>query len=291
MNKRSLGIVLSAALGATPIIANADCPFSGFYGGVQVGGSFVSGRESVGTSGATTVLGESGNIGTFSHRAFKRNSFAGEFFLGYGCDICDEFYLGAELFVKGARATATNSDDANGSTTISPNVAIRVLPEVTLSQDIATQTQSRLRPWEFGIDFRPGFVFCKNAMLYGRVGVAFNRMSVRTSTTYTSGLAVAAVPPISVTFPTNSLIVDNHRNLAGLRLGLGLEKALCENLTLRTDYVYTHYRRVSNSGSNQVINAVSVAGGAPIPVGSSVSSNTTSRAGSHSVMIGLSYYW
>jgi len=285
MKKKSLGIALSAALIAatTPVIAYEECPFSGFYGGVQLGGNFLSGRETVGTSGSTAIgvpVVSLESINTFSKRAVRRNSFAGEIFAGYGCDIWDQVYLGAEIFVKGARATATNVDDANS--------AILTAPATTLSQDIATQVRTRLRPWEFGIDFRPGFLLCDDALLYGRVGYSYNRASIRTATTYSSSLTVAGV---TTAFPTNSVIVDSHRHTGALRLGLGLEQELCDNLTLRTDYTYSRYRKVNTSGSNALLSALVIPGAAPVPISSTVSNNTTSRLISHAFMIGLSYYW
>lgn len=281
MKNSTLGIALSAALIAatTPVIAN-ECPFSGFYGGVQLGGSFLSGTETVSTSGSTTIgtgaVVSSERINTFSSRAVKRNSFAGDLFLGWGCAMWDPIYLSAEIFVKGTRATATNIDDANSSSNFTGFV--------TLNQDIATQVRSRLRPWEFGIDFRPGYLVCEDTLLYGRVGYVYNRFSLRTTTTYTTSLTSPA--GVTTALPTNTLLVDNHRHTGALRLGLGLEQELCENFTLRTDYTFTRYRRVNTNGTNAIASAV-----LGTPVTSTVSNGTSSRLISHAFMIGLSYYW
>jgi len=288
MKKRSLRIALSAALigAALPVIAYEECPFSGFYGGVQVGGSFVSGRETVGTSGVLSTgtppapLVPAESINTFSDRGFRKNSVAGDIFLGYGCSAWDPVYLGAEIFLRGAKATTTNLDDANMSlSTAAPSV---------IAQDIATQVRTRLRPWEFGIDARPGVLLREDFLLYGRVGVAFNRLSVTTSTAYTVSTTAGAV---TRTFPANSLVVNSHRNIGALRLGLGVEKEICENLTLRTDYTYSRYRKVNTSGTQSIATLVPILIAPPITFTSTASNNTSTRAVSHSLMVGLSYYW
>lgn len=290
MKRKSFRIALAAALisAATPMIAHEECPFSGFYGGAQLGGTFLSGRDSLSVSGSAVVgppVEVSFGNNDFSDRSSRKNSFAGDVFLGYGCGAWDPIYLGAELFLKGNKATITNVDEASATTI---DVGVRIVGVPTF-QNIATQVRSRLRPWEFGIDARPGVLLCEDTLLYGRIGVAFNRLSVRTITSNSANVTT----PLDgvVTVPVNTILLEKHKNIGALRLGLGLEKEICENLSLRTDYIYTRYRKVTNSGSNGPVASTIATLGGPIAGTSTVSSTTVNRLLGHSVMLGLSYYW
>jgi len=290
MKIRTLKRVLTTALiaGSASVAAATETAFQGFYTGVEKGGSFMSGRESVSTSGNTAIIrfNDSGNINTFSARALRKNSLAGAVFAGYGGTVWDRFYLAIEGYYKAANERTNNLDDANSAQRTGP--IVRLLP--TLNQDIATQVRTRLRPWELGADIRPGIFLTDTFLLFGKIGVAFNELSVKTMTTYTTAASDSFNPLVPVfALPVNAQVTENRQAFTGLRLGLGVEKEILPNLLLRSQYAYTRYRKVQTGGGNFMSNFV----GAPVNsvVNSTITTSSSTKVRSHAVMMGLSYFW
>ena len=109
------------------------------------------------------------------------------------------------------------------------------------SQDITTTTISKLQNGEFGADFRPGFMMDTNTMLYGRIGVAFNRATLKTSNTFVFNNLGDSITYVSPFYKTK-----NH-NAPALRLGIGLERHVSDSISITADYIYTYYGNVKTS--------------------------------------------
>jgi len=124
---------------------------------------------------------------------------------------------------------------------------------------------------EFALDARPGIIVACNSLLYARVGVARNKLTFNTTQNATVATAVVA----QTTFPISQ---TTAKNVTGLRLGAGLEQKIFQCLSLRLDYIYTHYKRM------QFGNAASIGI-------ASLSNSTSVKTANHSVLLGLSYYW
>jgi len=80
--------------------------------------------------------------------------------------------------------------------------------------------------YDYGLSIRPGFLVSDNLLLYTRIGFVRSR------------------------FDDNA--TDTNVNLNGLRLGLGTEFALSNNLNARLDWVYTNYQSNNYSDAYQI---------------------------------------
>lgn len=261
-------VVLVAAATATPAYSNDRCAFSGFYTGIAIGDSVTTGHarstESVTERVGGTTFTDSRSI----RGGLKKNAFVGEIHAGYG-EAWDCLYLGGEIFFKGSRVRARNSVTDSATEVVGAN---------TVFTSTLTETHSaRLRSGEFGIDFRPGVLVNPCSLLYARVGVGFNRLSINRRTTFS--VTVPGVGSGSVT----GNVINRHKNVAALRLGAGLETEICANWTLRADYAYTRYRKAHHATSGTIVN--------PIVGTLGVSSNSHVSLNNHTMMLGASYYW
>lgn len=138
------------------------------------------------------------------------------------------------------------------------------------SESIFDTTRVNVGPWQYGIDARPGLLFGKT-LLYARVGVAFSRLELETESRNSAGI------PELFNFPFND---SKNKHSQFLRVGGGIERHFTPRLTLRADYIYTDYRKLSLSGSNN--------GGESTLFTFTDSKEVKLR--NHRFMVGLSYY-
>lgn len=277
---RVLALVLFFA--ATTTLGANEC-FDGFYTGLGMGGSLTSARERMNASGIMDVFGQGGfsrPILISSDGASKRFSLMGTIYLGYGC-AWDPIYLGLEGSFRAAR----------GKTTTQNNVQITIPPSDTFpgNYNLFNQTQTKLKPIEFDLDLRPGVLLRPTTLLYGKVGVALNKVSVQTNTVFSAVPdTLAGIPP---EFMSNSLtLTQSAKKRRGFRLGLGLEQEVCENWFIRGEYVFTRYRKihVENPGSITQIAFDPFFGANLI---NNVTNDTRIKPSTHSMYLGVSYYW
>ena len=80
--------------------------------------------------------------------------------------------------------------------------------------------------YDYGASLRAGFMPTETTLLYGRIGGIWSEF--------------------------DSKAVSNNVNLAGLRLGLGSEVAIAQNITARLDWVYTVYDSSTYTDVNQI---------------------------------------
>lgn len=265
--KRLLPIILAASVATA---ANADGAFEGFYLGAGIGTSINTGTLNGAVSDTiTTPAGGSirETFGFNGHIGGKAN-FAGTLFAGYGCPVWDPIYIGAEVFVigggkhkRGVRAFDTYQ---NLTTGFSDTDAVSIRPNH--------------RSWQWGIDFRPGIMFCPESMLYFRIGAGWNRSGTRFAYANVTTPASTGVPGVLVARETS-----RHKNRTSLRLGVGLEQSICDCWTIRADYVYTTNRR---HRGNALFNATTRDGNTHRIVDS-----FSSKLHNHTAMLGVSYYF
>ena len=87
-----------------------------------------------------------------------------------------------------------------------------------------------------------GWLATPDSLLFIRLGAAFNNISLNSNTTtYTEGTAVPE---------TKLLNYTASKSLVGFRAGAGLEQKLTPRISVRADYVYTYYGKLSTYGSN-----------------------------------------
>ena len=335
--KRQTASIIAATLlcsvAATPVVAD----FNGFYVGAAIGGSFGNGTENASTTADADVpwqwayqdninqansynyLGSYGidfpDLNT-NRNGLRKNSFAGSIFAGYGFG-CEPFYIGAEIFVKGANfKTRSSNSDSSGSRLIINDGNVLPGPGAAwfgsnTTQSLSSDTHIKLNPIEFGIDLRPGVLLTCDTLLYGRVGVTWNKISVRTdssaSVTFNSATpdigfsAIGATAAVSPALTVGNSI-SNKKTKAAFRVGGGLEQIFCDCLAVRLDYTFTYYGKVCVSGENSATGFVTTvpAGVAiPVPVADLVAQKPTItladsrevKVYSNTILLGLSYYW
>lgn len=248
-------------------------PFDGYYVGGSAGG--VSTNASQEKSSQFTFNSTAGFLfnlasnqsGPVSLKTF--NSAIGALYAGYG-QHWDEYYLGAELFIN--LANYKNHDDFSHTNSLDFPLA-----PILVTNNAARTISTRLSPFQFGVDLRPGLLITPESMLYARVGVAFAEKTVRVNDNFT-GQTLAGGAVGSFNFSTSA---ETEKDVAALRLGAGVETHICNRWNMRMDYIYTYY------GHNTVSQSATVPVGV---VGNLVLADSTNvKIYNNTVMLGLSY--
>jgi opacity protein-like surface antigen len=140
----------------------------------------------------------------------------GGLFAGYGRYINNQGYLGAEIFLNGSRASATQS------TTI-------------LNQPSSSPTQYSSTIYinhSYGFKIRPGVRLNPGSLFYLQIG--YTRADIQTAES-------------SPAFAVNT---KNTRQTNGLAYGLGLEASVTQNVSVRAEYTHTKFNSFNQpSGS------------------------------------------
>lgn len=143
----------------------------------------------------------------------------GGIFAGYG-RYFSKLYLGGELFINGY----TGKDKSSASQT---QGGVNV-----------TNASDRKINNSFGLDALPGIKLNDNVLLYGRLGFARGNFS---SNLTRSTSVTGSLPPVS-----------SSTNLHGLDTGIGVETAVTDHVSMRTEFKHTHYYGdvIVNPGAN-----------------------------------------
>lgn len=212
----------------------------------------------------------------------KQNAGIGALFLGYGLDY-QKIYLGAEVFANISQYKMHASTGTDTTQSFVNN---------TQAYHIQNnwQIKSKVSPFQYGLDIRPGFLVQPWLMIFGRVGFAAAKL---TQSAILSGPIVyeAGNPPIHVvdTYPFASDLTTSHNKIA-LRLGAGFEYYLNSKWSTRMDYINVNYGRVqSNSNLNSpVIGNPAFEGNGTLVVTGNVNMK---RVTTNTIMIGISRYF
>ncbi len=132
--------------------------------------------------------------------------------------------------------------------------------------------------FEPAIDFKPGLFLSDDILLYGRVGAAWNEVSLSDNAHYDL-------------INHGALLMDSvtqSENVIALRLGLGVEHYLQEQFTIFMDYTYTNYGDVSLTKNNN-ISGILEPGGFPLDF-QITDYSTASDINKQVVMLGFNYY-
>lgn len=202
---------------------------------------------------AITMIPSSGHI--------KESTIAGQLQFGLGYKH-HHWYLAAE-------ASGQFSDGDIGE--MSPTFALHMSPFINSIQNIG----AKLNSFELAVDLKPGFYLSPRTLVYGRVGAAFNELEVHQSFSFQSDeVNVHDIASIS-----------ESDNVVGLRLGLGVEHNIYDELTIFLDYVYTQYPDESLNFS-QTLDIVELG------VIANIDNNFEySGINKQSIMLGFNYYW
>lgn len=243
--QRKLTFIISMGLLSTTSFVYAGSPgtpFTGFYVGLNGGANQLYGTSNSSvTANEIHVIGfdpnEVQSLNNSQHGSLNSNSLLGGINFGYGYQFCMyNLYLGAEVFLT----VAQRNDSMYSQTSFTDVNPVDVGPAFDVI-NLSSNTKTSLNNFEWGVDVRPGVLVNANTLVYARFGVAFNRMTVNNSN------------QLSVTYPfgglttplTSTLGSSQNKNVAGYRLGVGVEEYICGNWAVSADYVYTNYGSVN----------------------------------------------
>lgn len=277
LRKQRLIILAGAFLISSSVSAYTVCPFDGFYLGAAAGNSLTLSkiRDISTASVGIPILGPGGQFysaSSISTVNLKKNSFAASLFAGYGYSLCS-FYLGGEIFVKQTHTGTTQTDIA---------VFSQIIPGSTANLNVLSSVNTKTKNTEYGLDFRPGYLLTDCSLLYARFGAAYNKI------TLTESLNFIADSPgnfSTVALPSSE---SKSKEVLAYRVGAGLEQKISCNLSVRFDYIFTRYGKITIDSSGGVAALNALAGGLAT---TSAASSTTSKMNNHLGMIGLTYYW
>lgn len=288
MKKGFMNAVFVATCGlfvTTIAFALEQNPLRGLYVGGSVGGHVLTMQESVNGSGDATVVDPtsdfllSGTIPLSSHADMVNNSVLGQLYAGYGF-VLNSLYLSGELAVGFVNGVANSERSTGLSEQLSfggPSV------ELTGSTSVVNSKAS-ISPTQFSLIARPGLIFKTNGLLFGKVGVNFSDVSYQVTTTSTNRIFGFPSNPITISTSANQ-----HR--ASLLLGGGIEYLIFNRWTLRADYTYINFGRLSNK-VRQTVPLVLNDGTTSSQIGSvAISGNNNIQVQDQSVTIGLVYHF
>lgn len=130
---------------------------------------------------------------------------------------------------------------------------------------------------EPAIDFKPGLFLSDDTLLYGRIGAAWNEVSLTDTAHYD-------LVNHGVIFDASS---TQSESVLALRLGLGVEHYLREQFTVFMDYTYTNYGDMSLT-RNENLSAII---GEEFPLDFAITDNSNaSDINKQAVMLGFNYY-
>jgi opacity protein-like surface antigen len=291
--------ILTALLLSTTSTALAypsASPFCGFYLGGSVGGAFLSARENRTSSVALDYNGDvirAPNVfnaaasHTVSH-AQRKNSYDIGVYTGYGY-AWEDAYLGVEAFLHNTHYESKGKHNFSATTNSTLAIITAPFPIATLSASVSNNTliRTRLSPTEPGIDIRPGMFLTQGTLLYGRLGVGYNKLTLHADTHPST---LFSYTPVILPIQNDGREDGSRRKKVGaLRLGIGLEQNLCDNIYIRADYVNTHYRGTKVRTPVESYTVTTLAGDTL-----SYTASTTARVSSffnNTVTLGMSYYW
>lgn len=220
-----------------PLILTTNV-FNGIYAGVSVGGSFTSGSVAI---FANSLVNSNSNFqNPYSGSSnLSKDALKGALFAGYG-HSWDAFYLGAEVFGDLSQY-AMKHFGRERFFQIQP-------PAVPILQDLNTLADSNadLHSGEFGADLRSGILLSPTTLIYGRIGVTFNRLSLDSSTaTFIQFFPGTGFVPEIISLKSDFSASEKR---SALRLGGGIEQHLNSHFAVRADYIYTDYGKINTSG-------------------------------------------
>lgn len=229
----------------------------GFYTGGAIGGHLAQASASGSVAGTVRSLYYPFDL----QKNFFDEGVTGILYAGYGFRW-HSFDLAAEGVLQLGYAQFSNERLFNALLLSANRAAITT---VNVDADINC--------FQGGIDFLPGWSPNNSTQLYGRIGIGAAKASLHLSSTN-----------LGQFFSLGSLELSSsdNRTFATLRAGAGLEQRIGTRLSLRSDYIFTDYGRLSFS---DFVSGTTPLGNAPI----SLRNEGRFHFYDHAILLGLSY--
>lgn len=280
-----------------PTISESKSPYNRLY--VSIGSGLQQEKENSNASTTASqisipsspVFGKQKSLTTNTLNALNdsKNTSSGIFNLGYSSHLLTN--TPKDLALEGfANVTPKNHTRITTSktTTTSPIATVSSAPfgkAILSSQTIAT-----FNHFEYGVDLRRGVARWFDSLIYGRVGVGFNKASL----TINNQLAINH-STFGLNLPINTTLnPSTDKNIAGLRLGIGLEKQMGNHVAFFVDYIHTNYGRLNTQKTGDGFSNQSIPGFAsilPATVKSAFSTQAEASFSINQVFLGLRYYF
>lgn len=218
--------------------------FNGVYVGLRGGEMQMHANDFTSTTSINTRAFFGGAPGGGSITQFQSNTtklfenlFTGSIFLGYGKFLeSTPIYIGIEGYYN-----PFSSDQKFNQ------ISHAIYDYLETDGELVTttlQTRNRISTSsELGEDLRLGFLLDCNTLLYGRIGLAYNKLELTSASIF--NMISFDAPSGSTNISNSSLSGFKEEKMFGTRVGGGLEEYLGENLSVSVDYIYTNYGRLS----------------------------------------------
>lgn len=200
---------------------------SGWYAGVSAGGMIS--QYKINTTSSTQYPSSA----FFSQSQSNPNLFGstpqGSIFLGYLYALNTKFvslYIGPEIYGSISNPAFSTNQSAEAT-----------LP----TESFNTQINGNSNAEEGDIDLRIGKAVTAGSLLFGRIGAAFNTITINASSTI-------ARPALPLTSTVNN---NYSKFITGLRLGGGVEQTISQKYHIRVDYIFTYYPSMNSSATQQ----------------------------------------
>ncbi|MDX2346465.1 MAG: hypothetical protein QNK11_06325 [Legionella sp.] len=219
--------------------------------------------------------------------------FMGDLAVGYGRRISNPFYLGSEagVLIFGNRKTSSHTTVRN-TTEVTQITGVFPPSTITLNGALSstlTVSGNVVVPY---FDLKPGLLVSDNSFLFGRIGVDYNQIKVRTASNYVeSGRDESNGVLLNSTSTSASFASTHKKQVAGLRTGLGFEYLLTENVGLSANYIYAFYRTLgaSTAGVNNQL-VCDIYEGCPVSADGTYSASGRSKMSDQQVLLELNYH-
>lgn len=224
--KKLIVLMLFPVSGFSETIIESPVFLPKLYAGVSAGGMINQYKVN------TTTVTQFPSSAFFTQSNSNANTFGanaqGSIFLGYLYALRTKFfslYVGPEIY--GSISNPTFSAYQAASST---------LPTESLN----TLSTGHLSSVEGDVDLRVGNLITPGTLLFGRIGAAFNTITINSVSTISR-------PAL----PLSSTVNNTYSNSStGLRVGGGIEQKILPKFNIRVDYIFTHYPSV-NFGATQ----------------------------------------
>lgn len=165
----------------------------------------------------TSTSNEPGIFTESASQTSNATGWVGNLHLGYGQYFSDIYYLGVEAFIGKSGADQQDSDTITDNDSPVDTIAI------TSSFDVGTT---------YGALIRPGIKINNSSLFYAKLGYTAARFEGKQT----------------VSMNGTSVFSDNESaTKGGFAYGLGLESAITDMVSVRTEYTHTNYSSFTNS--------------------------------------------
>ncbi len=166
--------------------------FGGLYVGVAGGEATHFSRQRVDAAASTFIVDDdlfsmlTTEAQTLNHNIYKIKGW-GEIYAGYGCQFCPRKCLSPYLGVRIGGNFSRSHLSTHLPLSVVTDAAIDV-SSFTSSVALDLCLKTHLKTAELTLDAKPGVVLCRNTMLFGLLGVAFNHAKASLSDTLSASV-------------------------------------------------------------------------------------------------------